>query len=107
MVRKSLSARLGARLRARREALGLSQAELAEKVGISANYVGVLERGVKLPTLDTLVALAKALDMPVSELFGEPRSDPWIEEVVTVAAAMPKQLRPVTLAVLRAMAAQK
>jgi hypothetical protein len=62
---------------------------------------------VKLPTLDTLVALAKALSVPASELLGEPRANPWIEEVVTVAAAMPKQLRPVAMAVLRAIAAQK
>lgn len=107
MAGKSFGARLGARLRARREALGWSQAELAEKVRISTNYVGVLERGLKLPTLDTLLALAKALGVPASELLGEPRPDPWLEEVVTVAAAMPKHLRPVALAVLQAMAAQK
>jgi transcriptional regulator with XRE-family HTH domain len=107
MAGKSVSARLGARLRARREALGLSQAELAENADISANYVGVLERGLKLPTLDKLFALAKALGVPASELLGEPRSDPWLEEVVTVAAAMPRHLRPVALAVLRAMATQK
>lgn len=107
MAGKSFGARLGARVRARREALGLSQAELAEKVDISANYVSVLERGVKLPTLDTLVILAKGLGVPVSELLGETRADPWIEEVVTAAAVMPKHLRPVALAVLRAMAMQK
>ena len=107
MAGKSFGQRLGARLRARREALGMSQAELGEKAGISANYVGVLERGLKLPTLDTLVALAKALGVPVSELLGEARPDPWLEEVVTVAAAMPKPLRPVALAVLRAMVAPK
>lgn len=107
MAGKSFGVRLGARLRARREALGWSQAELAEKVGISANYVGVLERGLKLPTLDTLVVLARRLGVPVSELLGEVRSDPWIEEVVTVAATMPRPLRAVALAVLRAMAAQR
>ncbi len=107
MAGKSFGARLGARLRARREALGLSQAELAERVDISANYVGVLERGLKLPTLDKLFALAKALGVPASELLGEPRADPWIEEVVTVAATMPRPLRAVALAVLRTMAAQK
>jgi transcriptional regulator with XRE-family HTH domain len=41
---KSVGARLGARLRTRREALGLRQAKLAGNVDISANYVGVLER---------------------------------------------------------------
>ncbi len=107
MAGKSFGVRLGARVRARREALGMSQAELAEKVDISANYVGVLERGLKLPTLDTLVVLAKALGVPASELVGDARPDPWLEEVVTVAVTIPKPLRPVALAVLRAMAAQK
>jgi transcriptional regulator with XRE-family HTH domain len=107
MAGKSFGTRLGARLRARREALGMSQAKLGEKAGISANYVGVLERGQKLPTLDTLVALAKALGVSTSDLLGEARPDPWLEEVVTVAAAMPRPLRPVALAVIRAMATQK
>jgi transcriptional regulator with XRE-family HTH domain len=65
---------LGAR--ARHEALRLSQAELAEKVDISASQVGTLERGRKLPTLDTVVVLAKGLGVPVSELVVEARSDP-------------------------------
>jgi transcriptional regulator with XRE-family HTH domain len=107
MAGKSFGARLGARLRARREALGMSQADLGEKAGITPNYVGVLERGLKLPTLDTLVALAKALGVPASELLGEARPDPWLEDVVTAAAAMPKPLRPVALAILRAMVAPK
>jgi transcriptional regulator with XRE-family HTH domain len=107
MAAKTFGARLGARLRARREGLGWSQAELAERIDISANYVSVLERGLKLPTLDTLVALAQALNVPASELLGEPQSDPWLEEVVTVAATMPRSLRPVALVVLRAIAAQR
>lgn len=90
-------------MHARREALGLSQAKLAEKVDINANYVGVLERGLKLPTLDPLVVLAKALGIPVSELL----SHPWLEEAVTVAATMPKSLRPIALALLRVMVVQK
>ncbi len=107
MAGKSFGAQLGARVRARREALGWSQAELAEKVKITPNYVSVLERGLKLPALDTLVVIAKALNVSVPELLGEPRADPWLEEVVTVAATMPRSLRTVALAVLRAMAAQK
>ena len=107
MAGKSFGVRLGARLRARREALGMSQAKLAEKVKISANYVSVLERGLKLPTLDTLVALGKALGVPSSELLGESRADPWVEDVVTVAVTVPKALRPVALAVLKAVATQK
>jgi transcriptional regulator with XRE-family HTH domain len=107
MAGKTFGARLGARLRARREGLGWSQAELAEKIDISANYVSVLERGLKLPTLDTLLTLARALGVSVSDVLGEPQADPWIEEVVTVAATMPRSLRPVALVVFRAMAAQR
>jgi putative transcriptional regulator len=107
MAAKTFGARLGARLRARREGLGWSQAELAERIDISANYVSVLERGLKLPTLDTLVTLAQALSVPASELLGEPQADPWLEEIVTVAVTMPRSLRPVALVVLRAMAAQR
>lgn len=103
---RSFGARLGARIRARRTAKGWSQAALAEKVGVGANYVGILERGQKLPTLDTLLSLAKALGCGPAELLddGQSARDPWVDEVVTVAATVPKARRELALAVLKAMA---
>ena len=81
---RSFGARLGARIRARRTAKGLSQAALAESADVSANYIGVLERGVKLPTLDTLVALAKVLGCSAAELLDDPRAkDSWLDELVS------------------------
>lgn len=105
---RSFGARLGARIRARRTAKGWSQAELAEAAGVGANYVGILERGVKLPTLDTLVSLAKALGVSVADLLDDSRGvkDPWLDELVAVAASVPKGRRELVLAVLKAMAAQ-
>ena len=102
---KSFGARLGARLRARREAKGLSQAALAELTGLTTNYISVLERGQKLPTLDTLMKLAKKVGATPGELLGDGAiTDEWIDEVVSVARTVPKGQRHVALAVLRAVA---
>lgn len=108
MSHRSFGARLGARLRAQREARGYTQAKLAEKIGVSPNYFGVLERGLKLPTLDTLIQLARALDVSPAELLGDVRPrDPWLDDVVAVASSIPEARRPLVLAVLRAIAVHK
>lgn len=92
-------------MRARREARGLSQAKVAELAHVTPNYVGMLERGQKLPTLDTLVKIAKALQVEPGELLGTVRvADEWLENVTTVASTIPKQFRPIALAVLKAIA---
>ncbi len=41
----------------------LRQEDLAEKIGLSINYVGMLERGEKTPALDTFVEIANALNV--------------------------------------------
>lgn len=52
-----------------RSRLGLTQAQLAERVGTTPSYVGHLERGEREPSLLTLGALASALNLNVGELF--------------------------------------
>jgi DNA polymerase V len=47
-----------------RIAAKLSQEELALESGLDRTYVSMLERGIKSPTLTTVVALAEALDVP-------------------------------------------
>lgn len=41
----------------------LRQEDLAEKAGLSTNYVGALERGEKVPSLETLIDIINALDI--------------------------------------------
>jgi transcriptional regulator with XRE-family HTH domain len=60
---------LGERIRIIRKANGLTQEELGEKAGLSYKFVGEIERGQVNPSLDTLVAIAKALDSDVEDLF--------------------------------------
>ena len=68
--RKSLSIEksFGLRLRAKRDGLGVSQEELADRSGLHRTYVSQLERGLKSPSLNTLHALASALKVDVADL---------------------------------------
>lgn len=52
-----------------RKARGLTQEELAAKADVSPTHISVLERGVKLPNLDTFIAIANALDISADYLL--------------------------------------
>lgn len=66
----------GAAVRARREALSLTQEQLAELADLHTNYVSSVERGERNIGLHNLARLAYALDLPVSVLTSclDPRS---------------------------------
>lgn len=53
---------MGLRVRALRRQLGITQEELAEQVGISASFLGHIERGTRVASLETLVALCNTLE---------------------------------------------
>ena len=52
-----------------RKALGLTQEELADRAEVSSTHISVLERGVKLPNLDTFIAIANALGVSADYLL--------------------------------------
>jgi transcriptional regulator with XRE-family HTH domain len=53
--------RLGEQIRKLRERRGLTQAALAERIGMSAIFIRKLESGERLASIDTLERLAEAL----------------------------------------------
>ena len=59
--------KFGLNVRRLRLKKGLSQVDLAKRAGLSANYIGTLERGVQNPSLKTLERLAKGLGCGMSE----------------------------------------
>ena len=61
--------RFGRALRSRRAKLGVSQEEFADICGLDRTYVGGIERGERNLSLVNLEKLAKALKIPLSELF--------------------------------------
>lgn len=92
---------LGTRIRARREAMGWSQARLAEAVDLTPNYLGSLERGEALPTVQTLVVLAKALDASPADLLGSvSASEKWLDRLITIARTLSPAQQPLSLLAL-------
>lgn len=67
---------LGPRIAALRRCAGLSQADLAEKLQISPSAVGMYEQGRREPSLDTVIALARTLEVSIDYLLtGYPLSE--------------------------------
>lgn len=60
---------IGARIKSLRGGRGLTQEQVAERTGLSVNFVSRIERGLENPTLDTLLGLAKALKVDPLDLF--------------------------------------
>ena len=67
-----MAERLANGLKDRRGELGLTQAELAERVGVTRKTVNTVENGVFTPSATLAIKLAQALDLSVEQLF-------WIE----------------------------
>jgi len=69
MAASKLQKLFGKTVRKLRTDRGMSQEELAFESGLTRNYISILELGQQSPSLDTLYALAKALDMSVTSLI--------------------------------------
>jgi len=52
---------LGAKIKRIREAQGISRPDLAKAVGVTTNYMGMIEGGGRLPSLPVLIDIARAL----------------------------------------------
>lgn len=59
------------RLKAARAALDLSQQALADKVGVSRQTINAIEKGDYNPTIHLCIAICKALNKTLDELFWE------------------------------------
>jgi len=81
--------RLGNHLRGARETQGLTQEVLADRAGYHPTYIAKLESGERLPSLDAILALAKALRLPASEMVAiledqervSPATDSMLQEI--------------------------
>lgn len=63
------SAEIGAAIRVRRSSLGLTQEQLAEKLGVSYQQVQRYENGVTTLNVENVQIIARALGLPVASLF--------------------------------------
>ena len=67
---------IGARTKASRKSIGISQEKLAEMIDVSPHYIYEIERGMKAVSLEKLVNLSKALQLSTDYiLFGGQTDD--------------------------------
>jgi transcriptional regulator with XRE-family HTH domain len=69
MRRQRLRQQFGARLHALRLERRLTQEQFAELLGISVDFLSLIERGINAPSFEKLEQIADRLDVPVLELF--------------------------------------
>ena len=87
-----MTALTGTRLRERRLAMGLRQAEVAKAAGVSASYLNLIEHNRRRATGEVLAALAQALEVPVAAL-AEGAGGTLIEDLRVAAASVGEGLR--------------
>lgn len=61
--------RIGRRIKERREQLGMTQAEFAEKLGVATNYISTIERGASFPRCEKLIAILNGLETSADAIF--------------------------------------
>jgi transcriptional regulator with XRE-family HTH domain len=95
----------GRAVRKKRNALGLTLEQLAERANLTPNFIGTVENGQRDPSLSTVLALAKGLRTPVSELLG-PVKDISADavELGRLFDSQPADVREAFLRVFRALA---
>ncbi len=66
---RHIQQQLGKNIQRQRKIRGLTQEALAEAVNVNRAYIGHIEQGRRTPSISMLAKIAKALNVPVSELF--------------------------------------
>ncbi len=61
--------RIGKRIKQRREQIGLTQEQFAEKLGVAPNYISTIERGASFPRCEKLIAIINGLETSADAIF--------------------------------------
>lgn len=101
-----LQKRMGRTILQQRQLRGWSQATLAERLGLSIPYTGLLERGERLPTIPVLVSLADVFGISLDDLIQRkaPTEETWVQDVAALVRQVPAVARPTVVAMLQGVA---
>ena len=102
------TASIGKRIRKYREAKGWRQEDFAEKIGLSVTYTGMIERGEKVPKLETFITIANALEVSADMLLADVltvgyniKSSEITEEISALTASEKERIYSVVEAMIR------
>ncbi len=73
---------LGRAIKRRREELGLSLRDVADKTGVSASTLSRIENGTGRPDADNIASLTNWLDMPIDRVMNKDNGSEKVEAVV-------------------------
>ncbi len=96
----------GERIKSLRDAKGWTQEYLAEKMGISTQYLSGIERGKENPTFDMLMKFSDALKVEMWELFdfGHEKGPKELKEMLKwFASELPEEELKLAVKLLRAL----
>jgi transcriptional regulator with XRE-family HTH domain len=98
---------LGNRIREERQKRKLTQEKLAEIIGISDSFVGTIERGDRILSLETLVKFANAFGITVDKLLQDSidiESDSYINQFAHMVFGCTSKQKQTIIDVVRTMA---
>ena len=67
---KKAEKKLGQNIRSYRLKMGMTQEEVANRAGITANFVGMVERGERNVTFRNLLRISRGLKCPLARILG-------------------------------------
>jgi transcriptional regulator with XRE-family HTH domain len=98
----------GQEIRRRREAAGMTLEALAERVGLTPNYIGGIEIGKRDPSLSSVLSLARGLRVPPSDLLGGMKDlSPAAIEAGRLFETATSEIQDAVLRLLRAVARKR
>lgn len=110
---RAFFAELGERIAALRKEQSITQAQLAEALGVSQQTVQAYEVGRRRIPVSALPALARTLHRPIEELLGEPQTagrrrgpPPRLQQHMERISQLPKPRQRMVMEVLEAVLAQ-
>ncbi len=103
MDKNELMPLIGRNIWSARERTGMTQAELAEKIGISATHLGHVELGQKIMSVPTLYAAAEVLNISFAELVTPKGKSAPIQNIIAMLSTTPESFQENVEVVVRAM----
>jgi transcriptional regulator with XRE-family HTH domain len=73
---------IGERLRTMREAKQLSQGDLEKRTGLFRCYISLVENGHTVPAIETIEKFARALEVPIYQLFYDGEGPPKLPHLI-------------------------
>ena len=97
---------LGSRIRRAREAKQFTQEQLGEVCGLSNSYIGHIERGTRIPSIDTLYKISCALDSNIDSLLADSKKldENWLSNLTATLKGKDKQKLNAFLKTVRVLA---